>query len=484
MRFTAEQIAASTGGSVEVFPAQEGFEFTNLVWDSRTVAAGDLYVALPGERVDGHDFVEQAFSAGAMGALVSLDATPSQLDAARARGGAIVKAPDTYQAFPQLADAWRDRLEGTILALTGSSGKTTTKNMVRDVLAAQGSVVATAGNQNNELGVPATLLRAHEQTSFVVVEMGMRGLKQLEELCVFVRPDMALVTNVGTSHMELLGSRENIARAKAEPFAALREGGVAFMNASDEYVEQLRLFGDTRRDGIEEVFFDGSGACPESYPEGMRPVVYARDIQVDGQGCPSFTLVTPSGSAHCSLQMRGLHNVHNAAAAAAVGWKAGMTPGQIASALEGSAPVAGRQQVLVTETGVTVVDDSYNANPDSMRASLSMFASMDVAGKRFAVLGDMGELGSFTHEGHASMGEYVAQLPIARLICVGELSQTMAQAALQAGMDPELVTHVAQAPDALRLLEGELQPGDAVLVKASHSMALEQIVEGLAGKHD
>lgn len=480
MRFAADEIAACTGGSVQVFPIEAGLEFTSLNWDSRKIEEGDLYVALPGERVDGHAFVEAAFAAGAMGALVSQDATFDQMRAAQDRGGAIVKVDDTFQALPLLAGAWRDRLQGTVLALTGSSGKTTTKNLVRDVLAAHGQVVATAGNQNNELGVPATLLRAEEQTRFVVVEMGMRGLHQLEELCIYAKPDMALVTNVGTSHMELLGSRQNIARAKAEPFASLREGGVAFMNASDEYVQDLRTFGDTRRNGVEEVFFDGSGKDPSSYPVDMRPAVYAEDIVVDGQGCPSFILVTPAGRVQCDLQMRGLHNVHNAAAAAAVGWRLGMSPERIASALADSVPVAGRQHVLCTSSGVTVVDDSYNANPDSMRASLAMFASMDVSGRRFAVLGDMGELGDYTHEGHASMGAYAAQLPIAHLVCVGELSKTMAQAAVGAGMDSACVTHVADAPDALRLLKGWLQSGDAVLVKASHSMALERIVEGLA----
>ena len=479
MRFTAEEIAACTGGAVVAQP-ETGVTATGMSWDSRTLGAGDLYVALPGERVDGHRFVAPALQAGAAAALVSAEPEQAWLEAARAHGGAIVRVPDTFAALPQLAATWRQRLQGSVLALTGSSGKTTTKNLVHDVLSAHGTCIATMGNQNNELGVPATLLRADEDTRFLVVEMGMRGLHQLEELCVFVQPDMALVTNVGTSHMELLGSRENIARAKAEPLAALREGGVAFINASDEYAVHLREFGNTARAGVEEVFFDGSGADPGAYAQDMRPMVYASDIEVDGQGRPTFTLHTPAGEARCALQMRGLHNVHNAAAAAAVGWKVGMDVGAIVRALEGSQPVAGRQRVLQTAEGVTVVDDAYNANPDSMRASLAMFASMDVPGRRIAVLGDMGELGDYTEEGHASMGAFAASLPIAHLVCVGELSRTMAHAAREAGMDPAAITHVADASEALDLVKNEIAEGDAVLVKASHSMALEQVVEGLA----
>ncbi len=480
MRFTTDEIAACTGGEVVVQAREVDAPIIGLSWDSRTVGAGELYVALPGERVDGHKFVVSAFQAGAQAVLVAAEVLPEWESAARACGGAIVRVPNTFAALPLMARAWRNRLQGTVIALTGSSGKTTTKGMLQDVLSAHGTCIATLGNQNNELGVPATVLRADVDTRFVVVEMGMRGLHQLEELCEYVAPDMALVTNVGTSHMELLGSRENIARAKAEPFEALKPGGVAFINASDDYATKLREFGQTSREGVEEVFYDGSGADPARYASDLRPAVFASDIEVDGQGRPSFTLHMPSGQERCTLQMRGLHNVHNAAAVAAVGYKVGMDVRQVVCALEGSQPVAGRQRVILTASGITVVDDAYNANPDSMRASLAMFASMDVPGRRIAVLGDMGELGAYAEEGHASMGAFAASLPIARLVCVGELSRIIAQAARQAGMDPAAIAHVRDAGEALAFVKDELKEGDAVLVKASHSMALEQVVEGLA----
>lgn len=483
MRFTSSEIAACTGGDVVFAPEQGGQVCQGLSWDSRSISPGDLYVALPGNRVDGHRFVAPALRAGAACALVSQRPDAGQVAAAAETGSAIVLVRDAMEAISRLAGCWRRRLSGTVIALTGSSGKTTTKNLVRDVLSRHGETVATEANQNNELGVPATLLRAREGTRYTVVEMGMRGLGQLEQLCSFVQPDMALVTNVGTSHIELLGSRENIARAKAEPFSSLREGGVAFMNASDEYLPALREFGGTRRAGVREVLFDGSGADPAAYPGDSRPAVFASGIAVDGRGCPSFTLNVPGGSARCSLRMRGLHNVHNAVAAAAVGWRCGMDPETIADALGGCEPAAGRQQVLETPAGATVVDDSYNANPDSMRASLSMFASMDASGRHVAVLGDMGELGGFSQEGHALVGRLVADLPIDRLVCVGSMARGIAEAARQAGMPRGAISCADDAQAALALLLEEVSGGDAVLVKASHSMGLERIVEGLMRNH-
>lgn len=484
MRFDPDFIVDCAGGALAVAPSEENRLLSGITWDSRSVTEGDLYVALPGQRVDGHEFVASALRSGAHAALVSRQPDAEQIDAARACGGAIIVVEDTFATIPLMARAWRAHLTGCVLALTGSSGKTTTKNLVADVLSAYGSTIATTGNQNNELGVPATILRADADTRFVVVEMGMRGLHQLEDLCAFVQPDMALVTNVGTSHMELLGSRENIARAKAEPFASLREGGVAFINASDEYAFQLREFGNTRRRGIEEVIFDGSGADPLDYPPEARPVIYASDIALDAQGHPTFELHAPESSAACVLQMRGLHNVHNAVAAAAIGWRLGMPLQDIVASLGRSKPVSGRQQVLHTSSGVTIVDDSYNANPDSMGAALDMFASLDVPGRKFAVLGDMGELGSFSEEGHALMGKRASQLRMDRLICVGLLSRSMALAALEAGLAADRVSSVDDASDALVILNDELREGDAVLVKASHSMALERIVEGLADTND
>lgn len=442
--------------------------------------ADDLYVALPGERVDGHDFLDAAIAAGASVLLASRDVESALRKAAAEAGCAIVRVADTFQAVTDLAAAWRGMLSGRVLVLTGSSGKTTTKNLVRDVLAAHGSVVATEGNQNNELGVPATVLRADASTPAVVVEIGMRGSGQIESLCSFVKPDMALVTNVGESHIELLGSRDNIARAKAEAVAAVPQGtGIAFINASDDYARQLSAYGRAEERGVRVVWFDGSGADPASYPADQQPAVYASQVHLDEASRPAFTLNLPGDSARCQLQLRGMHNVHNAVAAAAVGCAMGMDAATIAEALNASMPMSGRQQVHVTAAGVTVVDDAYNANPDSMRASLSMFAGMDVPGRRFAVLGDMGELGAHAPACHREVGRAAAHADVDRLICIGELAQGIAAGARADGMPEYAIDEVANVDAALALLQEELDAGDAVLVKASHSMGLERVVEGL-----
>lgn len=474
MRLKPNDIRDFTAGRFVVEPSRADAAVTGLSWDSRTVSAGDVYAALPGERVDGHRFVAAALAAGAAGALVSSDVDEAALKAARDVGAFVIEVPDTFRAVTDLARGWRGRLRGRVVGVTGSTGKTSTKNLVRDVLSARCSVAATRGNQNNELGVPNTLLSAEEDTQAIVVEMGMRGAGQLEALCSFVRPEVGVVTNVGESHIELLGSRENIARAKAELIAALPDGsGVAVLNAADGFTPFLREVARTEERGVAVVLYDGSGApSPEAD-------VYATDVELDDEGRPRFTLRTPQGAAPCALPVRGLHNVHNACAAAAVGAVFGMDAAQIAEALRGARQEAGRQEVLHAAGGWTVVNDAYNANPDSMRAALSFFSSLSVAGRRIAVLGDMGELGAFSAEGHARVGRLAAEAGLDGLVCVGELSRGIAQAAVDAGMDASAVRWAAGRQEALELLEGRLSAGDAVLVKASHSMGLERLAEGL-----
>lgn len=481
MQLQVCDIAQYCEGQIRIGNAQA--QVIGVTIDSRTTTPQCLYVALPGEKVDGHSFCVGAVQNGAAAVLVSKELPSADQEAIAACNAAIILVEDTAQALTKLASAWRKLLQTRIIALTGSSGKTTTKNLVRDVLAAAGPTVATAGNQNNELGVPLTLLSIQPNCAFAVVEMGMRGEGQLAQLCEFVQPDAALVTNVGTSHMELLGSREAIARAKAEPFTFLSpETGIAFINASDDYVASLVDYGGLSARGVTTVFFDGSGADPTSYQEDFQPTVFASDIAFDEHANPQFTIHIPGSQAHCSLGLAGSHNVHNALAAAAVGAWAGLDAPAIAHALESSVPASGRQAFCRAANGALVIDDSYNANPDSMCASLSVFQSIDVEGRRIAVLGDMYELGSFSEEGHALVGKTAAESGIDRLICVGELARGIADAALAHGMDVVSVACVNDAPAALKLLKRTCNPEDAVLVKASHSVGLEAVVEGLVNE--
>ena len=488
MRMSATQVAGWAGGTVVVSGGGADPVASSLVWDSRLAGPGCMYVAFPGERVDGHRFVASAIEAGAVIALVSRDVDENARAAALARGAAIVEVADTMAAMVSLARAWRRMIGARVIGLTGSVGKTTTKNLVRDVLSARFRTVATEKNQNNELGVPNTVLRADLDTEAVVVEMGMRGLGQIEELCSFVEPDWGIVTNVGDCHVELLGSRENIARAKSELPAALPDGrGMAFLNAGDEYFGFVRDCAGLARRGVACVRCDGTpGAASRGWEaDDGEPAVWATDIELNGLSQPRFTLhVRGLGGVAldarpCALALRGVHNVSNAVQAAAVGIAMGMTLDEVCDALAGALPEAGRQEVLVARRGFTVVNDAYNANPDSMRASLAMFSAMDVEGRRIAVLGDMGELGSFEEEGHRIVGETAASCPLDLLVCVGPLSEGTADAAVRAGMPADRVKRVGNGSEALALVSEIVNEADAVLVKASHYMGLDGVAEGL-----
>ena len=498
MRLNAKQIAAYTGGTFAVEPLDPRALLTGITWDSRDVCAGDLYVALPGERADGHDFVAAALSAGALGALVMQPVAEDVWALARELGAAVIDVPDTAGAVTDLAREWRSHLQGRVIALTGSTGKTTTKNLVRDVLAAAHSVVATVGNQNNELGVPKTLLSAEPETEAVVVEMGMRGTGQIAELCSFVRPDWGLVVNVGESHIELLGSRENIARAKSELFEALPAGvGRAFANLDDDFAAFMAERG---RLSERSVALSGFAGHPDAALRGALEresaacdqAVWAEDVSLDAEGRPRFTLCARDAADHddgalfatvervpCALSLTGAHNVDNACAAASVGFALGLDLATIAAALGASVPEPGRQEVIAARGGFTVINDAYNASPDSMRASLATFAATDVAGRRIAVLGDMGELGSFAPACHEGVGAAAASHHLDKLICIGELARHIAAGAEAAGMDAARISRADTVADVLEELDALLEPGDAVLVKASHFMGLTRIVEGL-----
>ncbi|MGN0302038.1 MAG: UDP-N-acetylmuramoyl-tripeptide--D-alanyl-D-alanine ligase [Anaerotardibacter sp.] len=474
MRLSSEQIALYTHAEILVAAENPQHQATSITWDSREVTKDCVYVAFPGERVDGHDFISEALKGGAHVILAMTQPEESVCSLAKECGAAILLVSSTREAFTQLASQWRNHISAKVIVLTGSTGKTTTKNLVRDVLSTAYKTVATRGNQNNELGVPKTLLDATEETECLVVEMGMRGRGQLESLCEFVKPDYALITNVGECHIELLGSKENIALAKAEVLAALQPNkGTAIVNGADAYTPYMIEQTKCEERGIALAYYDGSGEMKDA-------VAYAENPSLDSQGCPSFILSVAGEKRDCTLSLRGMHNVHNACAAAALGSVCGVSLDNIIKGLSTSLPEVGRQEVLVNNNGVTVINDAYNANPDSMKASLTMFDSMKIEGKRYAVLGDMGELGSFAKGCHEGIGRFLAQLgSIDYLICVGSLSANIASAAVNEGFPGSAVMVTEERSVALTELLHRVEKGDAVLVKASHSMELEKIVKGL-----
>lgn len=477
MRFDIQEMAQACAGSI-VVPAAPGACGGSPVWDSREVVPGSTFVSLVGEKVDGHKFIPQVVEAGAACVLISHEVPVEVLDAAAAAGCGVIRVPGTCEeALVDIAAAWRKHLAGSVIAVTGSSGKTTTKNLIASVLSAGMSCVATLANQNNELGVPRTVLRAETDTQAVVVEMGMRGAGQLEELCQFVRPDVAVITNVGQSHIELLGSQENIARAKGEVLGGLVPGGWAFMNVNNGYVASMLEWADASERGIKVALFGREDAKVADLPQADF-LVLGKEVSLDAAGLPQFTICVGEEQKICHLKLAGLHNVDNALCAAALGIHLGMSLGEVVDALEQAVPAAGRQQVHKLASGVTVVDDAYNANPDSMTASLITFAAMK-AQRHVAILGDMGELGNFAVDGHKRMGALVASLGIEKLICVGSLSELLAKSALEGGVPESDVTLVSDWKQALEVSRGIIMPGDCVLVKASHSMELDKVVEGL-----
>lgn len=503
MRLNAKQILQCCGGRYIVEPIDPSKILTGFTWDSRDVVEDSLFVALVGENVDGHIFITDALSAGAACVLVN-DAPDGKVCLlANELGAGIIEVPNTYHAVEDLARFWRGRINANVVAITGSVGKTTTKNLIRDVLSAKFNTVATIANQNNELGVPNTILAADPDTQVIIVEMGMRGRGQITHLCDIARPNYGVITNVGECHMELLGSKEAIIQAKAELLCALPDGsGRAFLNAEDDssqvMVESENLiqrevglswFG-CREDVLDKCNLNTSNSVSCWY----------EDLSIDGEGRPSFTLcvkrsVCDEDNAccqpalfgmepdiereNCRLSVRGAHNALNACAAACVGISLGMGLQDVVYALAESVGEAGRLETLVSREGFLVINDAYNANPDSMRAALKMLSSMDITGKRVAVLGDMGELGDIEIECHKGIGHTAAKSDIDMLICVGELSSSIAQGALDAGMQECCVKHVDSVGDVLGLLEGALTKDDVVLVKASHFMRLDRLAEGL-----
>ncbi len=498
MRLNSKQILQCTGGTFVISPIDPSEILTGITWDSRDVSEGDLYVAIEGERTDGHLYVKDALNRGARAALVNNAPDSAACVLARELGAAIIEVPNSLHAIEDIAKEWRGHLSAKVIAITGSVGKTTTKTLVRDVCASTFRTVATKGNQNNELGVPNTILSAGIDTEVLIVEMGMRGLGQIRHLCHIARPDWGIITNVGECHMELLGSMENIALAKSELFCALPDGnGIAFINADDKAVLNMPDTTNLAQRGVKQIYF---GRDAQDFSESR---VWPEDIAIDSQGRAQFTLcaqgfepasaepVTPTlfnmdpdvKRASCHLGIRGGHNVSNACVACAVGLCLDIPIETIAQALEDAVGETGRLEIREARDGFTVIDDAYNANPDSMRAALMMLSSMDAKGRRIAVLGDMLELGDVDVACHEGIGRLAAKLclegKLDGLICVGELAGMMASAASEAGMSSDALSHVSTTGEALERLEGSLAEGDVVLVKASNSMRLDRVVEGL-----
>ncbi|GAA4954382.1 UDP-N-acetylmuramoyl-tripeptide--D-alanyl-D-alanine ligase [Yinghuangia aomiensis] len=453
---TLADAAAAVGGRLAGGADPDARITAEVVVDSRKVTPGALFTAVVGEHADGHDFAAGAVRDGAVAVL-----------ATRETGVPSIVVDDVVDALGKLARAVTDRLpETTVVGITGSSGKTSTKDLVAQVLARAGTTIAPPGSFNNEIGLPLTALSADLTTRHLVLEMGARGIGHIAYLCGVVPPRIGVVLNVGTAHLGEFGDQAAIAKAKGEMVESLPEDGVAVLNADDPLVRAM-----AERTRARVVFF-GEGATAD---------IRAEDVQLDAAGRASFTLRTPDGDAPVILRLYGEHHVSNALACAAVAREVGMDVVQIAAAL-GEAGTLSRWRMEVTERadGVTVVNDAYNANPDSMRAALKALAAMAGGRRTWAVLGEMRELGDASLAEHDTIGRLAVRLNIGRLVAVGgREARWMDIAAKNEGSWGEESVLVPDTQAAVDLLRSELRPGDIVLVKASRGAALERVAQAL-----
>ena len=451
------EIAGITGGTLRDVPNPAACLTGPSVCDSRETAPGGMFAAIAGEHVDGHDYAAAAVAAGAVCVL-----------ATRPVGVPAVVVADVTAALGALAHEVSQRVGATVIGLTGSAGKTTTKDLLAQVLDRHAPTVATARSFNTEIGLPLTMLRADATTRYLVLEMGARHIGDLRYLTSIVRPTIGLVLNVGTAHVGEFGSHAAIAEAKGELVEALPDaeaGGIAALNADDELVAAM-----ASRTTARLLLYGRAGHAD----------VRADDIELAG-GRARFRLSAGGVSARVELRYLGEHQVGNALGAAAVAYGAGMTVPVIAEALSDARPrAAGRLEVTERPDGVTVINDAFNANPDSVRAALKTLAAMAGGRRTIAVLGEMAELGDTAREGHEQAGRLAADLGIDVLVAVGGANAAViADTALSHDRPPRAMV-VPDADAALAALRDLLRPGDILLAKASHAMHLEALAVTLA----
>ena len=421
--------------------------------DSRTIKPGDLFVALCGEHFDAHNFLEQVAKAGAAGALVSRD-PPSGLP----QTFAILRAADTLVAYQNLAANYRKTLPLKVLGITGSNGKTSTKDFAASILGRAFRVTKTEGNFNNHVGLPRTILEANRDHQFAVWELGMNHPGEIAALARIASPDAGTITNIGIAHIEFMGSREAIAQEKGALAEAIDPGGFVVLNADDDFSGSIANRTRAR------VIFAG-------VEEGA---IRAIEVQQTAGGC-EFTIVEGAHRCRARLPVPGLHMVQNAILAVAAGRAFGVSLEECAAGLV-SAPLAKARLQIREIHGVQFIDDSYNANPDSMKAALRTLMELDVDGKRIAVLGRMLELGAESERGHREVGEAAATLGVDHLISIG--NDTIALAAEQAGLENSAIAQ--DASDAAEMLNEIVGPGDLVLIKGSRSSRTELVLDEFA----
>lgn len=430
-----------------------GAEITGAVMDSRQIEEGFLFFPIKGERVDGHDFIPMVFEKGAL-------ATLSEQELENAPGPYIL-VDSTTEAMKRLATFYREALNIKVVGISGSVGKTSTKEMIASVLEQKYKVLKTAGNYNNEIGLPLTIFRIRKEHEVAVLEMGISDFNEMHRLASMSQPDVCVITNVGLCHLENLGTRDGILRAKTEMFEHMQPDGIAILNGDDD-----KLCTKTEVNGKKSVFYgiDRDGLSEKA--------VYATDVDNLGFEGMKATIHTPKGNFDVLIPIPGEHNVYNALAATSVGLELGESLEEIKAGIENAKTIAGRTNFIHTK-GMIVIDDCYNANPVSMEAALDILSHSK--GRSIAVLGDMGELGTNEVALHRGVGKVVAQKGIDVLFCAGQLAKEYEKGAQG---DTE-VHYFEKREDMTEALVKYVKEGDAVLVKASHFMEFPKVVEAL-----
>lgn len=434
-------------------------EVTGVVIDSRKVEEGNLFVPIKGARVDGHDFIPQVFEKGALLVLSEKELPEGT--------GPYILVESTQEALKQLAAYYRNVLKIRVVGVTGSVGKTSTKEMIASVLSQKYNVLKTEGNYNNEIGLPLTVFRLREGHKVAVLELGISHFGDMKPLGEIARPDICVITTIAECHLENLGDRDGVLKEKTDIFTYMKPGGVAVLNGDDDKLATVK---------------EAGGRAPVFYGKGRGRQVRGENIHPKGIEGTDCDIVMGSDVINVHIGIPGEHMVYNAMAAAAVGRLLGLSTEEIKEGINKAGTIAGRCNII-HRAGITVIDDCYNANPHSMRAAIDLLSQAE--GRKVAVLGDMFELGAEEYELHYNVGKYAAEKGIDYLLCVGERSEYMKKGAQDAldlsGSDNRSnmrkVIHMPDLESMPEVLEGLLEPGDTVLIKASHSMGFEKILE-------
>lgn len=452
---TLEQAAAACGGTLMAVTGNESGIVTGVEIDSRNVKPGDLFVAIPGERVDGHTFIPEVMKHGAY-AL-------SEQEIPDARG-AYIRVENTVAAMKKLAKYYRSSLNIKVVGITGSVGKTSTKEMMASVLGMKYNVHKTAGNLNNGIGLPLTIFRIEPEHEIAVLEMGISEFGEMHELADMAQPDYMVITNIGLCHLENLITRDGILKAKTESFAHLNRGGKVVLNGADDKLSTIETVS-----GAAPLFYGVKGETL------VTPVVYAGHVEDCGLEGMKTRIYLSDGEIDARIPIPGEHNVYNALAAACVAEQMGLSREEIRQGIDRASTISGRTN-LIHAGGVTVIDDCYNANPVSMRAAVDVLCK--AKGRKVAVLGDMGELGAKERQLHREVGRYVGSQPVDVLYCAGGLSEEMAHGAAEE--NPSLVIHHYVKREAMtEALLADIRPEDTILIKASHFMEFPQVVSAV-----